>query len=91
MQQLEDENGEMTLNVCRLKSQTEKLDQVSAPLQRASVMFCRFTREQGTTSMNKEVVPLRKEKNHNGLMDYLKLVMSCVVRRHSPFLPTLPG
>uniref|UniRef100_A0A3P9J875 RAB11 family interacting protein 4 (class II) a n=1 Tax=Oryzias latipes TaxID=8090 RepID=A0A3P9J875_ORYLA len=27
VQQLEDENGEMTLNVCRLKSQTEKLDQ----------------------------------------------------------------
>lgn len=29
VQQLEDENGEMKLNVCRLKSQTEKLDQVS--------------------------------------------------------------
>ncbi|XP_037544721.1 rab11 family-interacting protein 4A [Nematolebias whitei] len=27
MQQLEEENGEMTLNVCRLKSQSEKLDQ----------------------------------------------------------------
>ncbi|XP_069577685.1 rab11 family-interacting protein 4A isoform X1 [Brachyistius frenatus] len=27
VQQLEDENGEMKLNVCRLKSQTEKLDQ----------------------------------------------------------------
>ncbi|XP_028254686.1 rab11 family-interacting protein 4A-like [Parambassis ranga] len=27
LQQLEDENGEMKLNVCRLKSQTEKLDQ----------------------------------------------------------------
>ncbi|KAM4531523.1 rab11 family-interacting protein 4A isoform 2-T2 [Odontesthes bonariensis] len=27
VQQLEEENGEMTLNVCRLKSQTEKLDQ----------------------------------------------------------------
>ncbi|RVE68969.1 hypothetical protein OJAV_G00073150 [Oryzias javanicus] len=27
VQQLEDENGEMTLNACRLKSQTEKLDQ----------------------------------------------------------------
>lgn len=25
---MEDENGEMKLNVCRLKSQTEKLDQV---------------------------------------------------------------
>lgn len=30
VQQLEEENGEMKLNVCRLKSQTEKLDQVSA-------------------------------------------------------------
>lgn len=29
VQQLEDENGEMKMNVCRLKSQTEKLDQVS--------------------------------------------------------------
>ena len=29
LQQLEEENGEMKLNVCRLKSQTEKLDQVS--------------------------------------------------------------
>lgn len=28
VQQLEDENDEMKLNVCRLKSQTEKLDQV---------------------------------------------------------------
>uniref|UniRef100_A0A672FJP4 RAB11 family interacting protein 4 (class II) a n=1 Tax=Salarias fasciatus TaxID=181472 RepID=A0A672FJP4_SALFA len=27
IQQLEDENGEMKINVCRLKSQTEKLDQ----------------------------------------------------------------
>uniref|UniRef100_A0AAQ5Y8V0 FIP-RBD domain-containing protein n=1 Tax=Amphiprion ocellaris TaxID=80972 RepID=A0AAQ5Y8V0_AMPOC len=27
VQQLEDENGEMKINVCRLKSQTEKLDQ----------------------------------------------------------------
>ncbi|XP_041826651.1 rab11 family-interacting protein 4A [Melanotaenia boesemani] len=27
VQQLEEENGEMSLNVCRLKSQTEKLDQ----------------------------------------------------------------
>lgn len=29
LQQLEEENGDMKLNVCRLKSQTEKLDQVS--------------------------------------------------------------
>lgn len=28
VQQLEEENDEMKLNVCRLKSQTEKLDQV---------------------------------------------------------------
>uniref|UniRef100_A0A4W5L1V3 Rab11-FIP3/4 domain-containing protein n=2 Tax=Hucho hucho TaxID=62062 RepID=A0A4W5L1V3_9TELE len=27
VQQLEEENGEMKLNVCKLKSQTEKLDQ----------------------------------------------------------------
>lgn len=29
IQQLEEENSEMKVNVCRLKSQTEKLDQVS--------------------------------------------------------------
>lgn len=28
VQQLEEENAEMKVNVCRLKSQTEKLDQV---------------------------------------------------------------
>lgn len=28
LQQLEEENGKMKMNVCRLKSQTEKLDQV---------------------------------------------------------------
>lgn len=28
LQQLEEENGTMKINVCRLKSQTEKLDQV---------------------------------------------------------------
>lgn len=28
LQQLEEENGKMKINVCRLKSQTEKLDQV---------------------------------------------------------------
>lgn len=34
VQQLEDENGEMKLNVCRLKSQTEKLDQASTIYQK---------------------------------------------------------
>lgn len=29
VQQLEEENSEMKVNVCRLKSQTEKLDQVN--------------------------------------------------------------
>lgn len=32
LQQLEEENGNMKMNVCRLKSQTEKLDQVSVCL-----------------------------------------------------------
>lgn len=44
VQQLEEENGEMMLNVCRLKSQTEKLDQVSVMYLKDNSLyfFCSF-------------------------------------------------
>lgn len=38
VQQLEEENDEMKLNVCRLKSQTEKLDQVRSGFDKIQIL-----------------------------------------------------
>ncbi|KAG9343881.1 hypothetical protein JZ751_013267, partial [Albula glossodonta] len=89
VQQLEEENGEMKLNVCRLKSQTEKLDQDEMDLYRKmmdKLWQNRHEFQKEREAMQELIEDLRRELEH---LQLFKLETECPGRGRARLLPSV--